>query len=104
MATNILVRELKVPVSDKFSIDISVDVHIRRVFKRFGLVRNEAVDEEIIYTARELNPEYPGVFDLAVWEIGRNWCKAKSPNCASCYMHKHCTTATESGAFGLLEE
>jgi len=103
MAANILVRELKVPVSDKFSIDISVDVHIRRVFKRLGLVRNEASDEEVIYTARELNPEYPGIFDLAVWEIGRNWCKAKSYNCTSCYMQKHCTTAKESGAFSLLE-
>jgi endonuclease-3 len=91
MAANILVREHKIPVSDKFSIDISVDIHVRRVFKRLGLVRNEASDEEIIYTAKELNPEYPGIFDLAVWEIGRNWCHVrKKLDCMNCYMNDCC--------------
>ena len=38
MATNILARELKVPLSDYYSVDISADVHVRRVFVRLGLV------------------------------------------------------------------
>jgi len=36
MAANILARELKVPFADYFSIDISADVHVRRVFSRLG--------------------------------------------------------------------
>jgi len=92
MGANILSRELKVAMSDKFSIDISVDIHIRRVFKRLALVRDEASDEEIIYTARELNPNYPGIFDLPTWEIGRNWCRPQKPVCKECYMQKFCSS------------
>ncbi len=96
MAANILVRHFKIPVRDKYSIDISVDTHVRRVFKKLGLVRDQASDEEIIYTARELNPEYPGIFDLAVWEIGRNWCKPNRPQCVDCYMRDCCPSSTEN--------
>jgi endonuclease III len=95
MAANILVRDFKIPVSDKFSIDISPDVQVRRVLERLGLVREDASNEEIIYTARELNPPCPGIFDLAAWEIGREWCRPRSPDCKSCYMQQHCATATK---------
>lgn len=37
MAANILAREFKIPFADYFSIDISADVHVRRVFARLGL-------------------------------------------------------------------
>jgi uncharacterized HhH-GPD family protein len=93
MAANILVRDFKVQVSDKFSIDISVDEHVRRVFERLGLVCKGASNEEIIYTARELNPQYPGIFDLASWEIGREWCRPRIPSCEKCYMRQYCSTA-----------
>jgi uncharacterized HhH-GPD family protein len=93
MAANILVREFKIPVSDKISIDISPDIQVRRVFERLGLTRKDASNEEIIYTARELNPTYPGIFDLAAWEIGRNWCRPANPQCSLCYANEHCPTA-----------
>ncbi len=93
MAANMLVRDFKIPVSDRVSIDISVDRHIRRTFQCLGLVRKEASDEELIYTARELNPMYPGVFDLSLWEIGRTWCHPTLPECNKCYMRECCPTA-----------
>lgn len=94
MAANILVRDFKVPVSDKYSIDVSVDVQVRRAFERLGLIRKDASNEEIIYAARELNPTYPGVIDLALWEIGREWCRPQVPLCSKCYLHAYCPTAT----------
>ncbi len=94
MAANILVRDFKISVSDKISIDLSPDVQVRRVFTRLGLVREGASNEEIIYRARELNPTYPGIFDLSVWDIGRSWCRPKLPNCESCYMNIYCQTAS----------
>jgi endonuclease III len=90
MAANILAREFKVPMSDYASIDISPDVHIRRVFKRLGYIRSEAKDLEVVYTAREFNPDYPGVFDLSVWEVGRNWCRPSNPMCDECYLNEYC--------------
>ena len=93
MAANILVREFKILVSDKYSIDVSPDVQVKRVFQRLGLIREDASNEEIIYTARELNPTYPGIFDLAAWEIGREWCRPHSPECQKCYMQAYCPTA-----------
>ena len=36
MATNILARQFKIPMSDYYSVDISLDVHIQRVLKRLG--------------------------------------------------------------------
>jgi len=96
MTANILVRDFKIPVRDKYCIDISADVHVQRVFARLGLVSSEGEGspELTIYRARELNPEYPGVFDLSVWEIGREWCRPTAPLCPACYMNRHCPTAS----------
>ena len=100
MAANTLVREFKVPLSDKYSIDISVDVQIRRTFTRLGLVREGAADVELIYAARELNPPYPGVIDVPLWEIGRTWCRPRAPRCESCYLQPCCPTACQPLAQG----
>jgi endonuclease III len=90
MATNILARDFKIPFSDFTAIDISADVHIRRVFGRLGLCPPDATVEQIIYKARALHPEFPGIIDLPIWEIGRNWCRPRDPECISCYMKDLC--------------
>ena len=90
MATNILARDFKIPLSDYYSIDISVDIHVRRVLKRLGLIPPKATTEQIIYRARSLNPEFPGLLDNPVWEIGRTWCKPTTPKCEKCYMNDLC--------------
>lgn len=91
-AANCLAREFKVPFSDYYSIDVSVDVHVRRVLTRLGLVREGASNEEILFRAREMNPTFPGLIDLPLWEIGKNWCKAMNPRCPECPMQKLCPT------------
>lgn len=48
MAANILGRQLKIPFSDYYSFDISLDVHILRVRRRTGLVGNNADSDSII--------------------------------------------------------
>lgn len=93
MAANILAREFKIPFADYFSIDISADVHIRRVFARLGFCGTNASTEQVIYKAKALYPEFPGMMDLPCWEIGRNWCKSHEPECTRCYMSDLCPTA-----------
>ena len=91
MAANILVRQFRVPMSDYYSIDISVDTHIRRVVKRMGLVSENAKDEMIIWKAREMHPKYPGIFDYACWKIGRDFCHPKKPpDCKRCPVRSDC--------------
>jgi endonuclease III len=93
MAANILAREFKIPFADYYSIDISADIHVRRVFARLGLCAGDASTEQVIYKAKALHPEFPGMMDLPCWEIGRNWCKSRGPECAGCYMKDLCPTA-----------
>jgi endonuclease-3 len=90
MAANILARDFKIPLADYYSIDISLDVHVRRVLPRLGIVANGAPDASFIYKARALNPEYPGLIDLPVWDIGQKWCRPTQPRCDDCSMTKVC--------------
>ena len=75
MATNILARDFKVPLSDHCSIDISADRQVRRVFCRLGLLGQKPTTEEVIYRARAVHPAFPGLMDFPAWEIGRKWCR-----------------------------
>lgn len=90
MATNILAKQFKVPMKDYSSIDISVDVQIEKMFKRLGFVDNNASLEDIVACAREINPEFPGIFDSACWELGSYICLPKNPKCGECYLKKQC--------------
>jgi endonuclease III len=90
MATNTLARDFKIPMADKLCIDISPDVQVKRVFIRLGLIDEKATNDELLYCARELNPEYPGIFDSLAWDIGKNWCRPKNPSCAECYLKSYC--------------
>lgn len=90
MAANILCRQYGLPFSDYYSIDISPDVHVLRIFQRAGLVQEGASREAIIYKARELCPEFPGIVDAACWRIGREYCHAQNPNCDNCPVGNAC--------------
>lgn len=91
MAANILVRDYGVPVQniDLRGIDVSSDVHVRRVFLRTDLVETDDVDE-VIEAARRLNYQYPGELDLPAWSIGRDFCKPTSPKCPRCPLTNVC--------------
>jgi endonuclease III len=90
MAANILARQFKIEFSDYCSIDISPDVHIKRVLARMGYVKIDASNEKIIYKARELNPEFPGIIDFSLWEIGRKYCRPNNPDCNNCIVNSEC--------------
>jgi uncharacterized HhH-GPD family protein len=91
MAANILARDYKIEFADYSSIDISPDTHVMRVMERMGYVSKGAGVYEVIYRARELNPELPGIIDPPCFEIGRSWCHArKSPDCGNCIISREC--------------
>lgn len=90
MATNILVRDFKVPIRDVHEIDISVDAQIKKVFKRMGIVPANASNQIIIEVARKIYPKYPGIADSVIWEIGRDWCKIDLSECHKCFLNDYC--------------
>ena len=90
MAANILARQFQIEFSDYYSIDVSPDVHVRRVMRRMGLIDNAADTDSVIYRARELNSEFPGIIDFSVWEIGREYCRPTNPKCDSCIARTEC--------------
>ena len=96
MAANILARHFKIPFKDHYSIDISVDVHVKRVFERLGIIEPTDSVEAIIYRARALHPEFPGILDFPACEIGRTWCRPTAPDCVHCYMYSECTFTRKS--------
>ena len=98
MAANILVRDFRIEVSDRYSIDISVDVQVTRVFARLGFVPMNTSVDYLIFRARELHPEYPGIFDLALWELGRTVCRPKHPDCGNCPYSHLCVYANRGDA------
>jgi endonuclease III len=97
MAANILVRNFKVPLSDYRYVDISADVQVARVMARLGFVEEGASTDVVIYAARELNPDFPGIFDLVLWEIGRTVCRPRNPDCDSCELSRWCSYARARG-------
>jgi endonuclease-3 len=96
MAANILTREFKVEFSDHFSIDVSADVHVCRVFERLGFVSKNASKEQVIYKARAIHPEFPGILDFPCFNIGRTWCRPRNPDCGGCYMGDICPSSESS--------
>jgi endonuclease-3 len=93
MAVNLLVRYFKIPLADHYSIAISADVHVRRVFGRLGLCPPDSTTDQLIYKAQALHPTFPGIIDNPCWEIGRSWCRPRTPLCNECYMRDLCPTA-----------
>jgi uncharacterized HhH-GPD family protein len=93
MAGNILVRDFKVVLSDTRFIDISADVHVRRVMARLGFVEQGSGPNVVVYAARDLNPDYPGIFDGQVWRIGHDLCRPKTPMCSNCELADLCSHA-----------
>jgi endonuclease III len=97
MAANILCRDLNIPFSDRYSLDVSPDTHVLRVFPRLFDLDRPMGDIELIYFARSHHPEYPGIFDLPLWEIGRTWCFPTDPNCPQCSFRNVCRYHHKTG-------
>ena len=93
MAANILVRQFGIKFRDLKDIDISVDVHIKRIFKRTGILtiyNSPDEPEKIIEVARKIYPEYPGILDFEAWRIGTEICSERQPKCSICPIDKFC--------------
>jgi endonuclease III len=93
MSPNLLHRKFGIQYSSLNAIDISVDVQIRRTFGRMGFTENQAENRTIIDMARKLNPDFPGLIDPLIWEIGTKWCYENNQNCEDCIVNYNCPTA-----------
>jgi len=96
MTLDILVRNFKVELGDYSALDIAADVHVRRVMHRLGLIPRSDWNDLAIWKAREMNPQYPAVFDSLFWNVGRDFCHATKPDCEICPLQQYCEFATST--------
>jgi endonuclease III len=90
MAANILVRHFKIHLAEYVNIDVSVDVHVKRVMVRLGLIPENASVEQVVMAAKTISPEFPGIIDFPCWEIGRKYCRPENPKCTQCDIKSFC--------------
>lgn len=90
MATNILQRDAGIQFSDYSAIDVSPDVQVRRILFRLGLISDESDTTMTVYKAKEINPTFPGIIDLACWIWGRELCNPTNPLCIQCPLNDVC--------------
>lgn len=92
MAAAILRRAHKHRFKGFDQINMAVDVHVRRVWRRLGLVKTGDTGK-IHAKAAKLHPEYPGALDAPTWFIGRGWCHEGNPDCHGARNEKPCPLA-----------
>jgi endonuclease III len=76
--------------SGKADHDVKVDVHVRRVFRRTGLVGPRCPDSAVRDAARALSPRSPAALDPPAWHIGQQWCRPTRPKCDECKIGDVC--------------
>jgi len=74
---------------DRPRMDIKPDLHTKRVLYRLGMSEREDETASIEAT-RRMNPGWPGALDVALWGIGRRWCRPTNPNCVNCPVSSEC--------------
>lgn len=92
MATNLLHRIFGITYTDYSALDISPDIHIKRVLYRIGLIENMEDTNLVIYRAKSICPEYPGILDECCWDMGRLCCHPTKPECDRCKFWEICLT------------
>jgi len=96
-AVEILAGELGKPVRELSGNDVAHDAHLRRVFLRTGLARQDDVSH-MVAVASGLFPGRPAAVSLPAWDIGRRWCRPASPDCPACPIRAACARLIQAGS------
>ena len=69
---------------------VVVDTHVKRIYRRLGLTKNE--DPEKIETdlMKELPKDHWILYNIQIITFGRSICTARSPKCEQCFLQKYC--------------
>ena len=91
MAQFILIRDYGVAGGKKSKRYLSVkpDVHLQRVLFRLGISEKETATS-VNANVDDLRLRSPANFDWAVWNIGREYCHSREPDCSHCPLEKVC--------------
>jgi endonuclease-3 len=89
MAVLLIEQAFRVHFDDHWNMDIKPDVHTKRVLHRLGMSTAET-EVAALEASRRMNPEFPGIVDTGLWQIGRSWCHPSNPDCQNCRVEKLC--------------
>jgi hypothetical protein len=71
--------------------DVKTDMHVKRVLSRITNV--ELDSREVKLLARRIYPDSPWELDIALYDIGKKYCRPQWPYCDDCPMISECLTA-----------
>ena len=91
MAQFILVRDYGIAggKESKRYLSVKPDVHLQRVLFRLGISEEETATS-VNANVNNMRLRSPADFDWAVWNIGRNYCHSRSPDCSNCPLEAVC--------------
>ena len=71
----------------------TIDGNVNRVVARLiclETIPQKSYDTIYNFLIQHINHEYPGDFNQALMDLGRNICKPKNPQCSNCPIVNHC--------------
>ena len=91
MAQFILVRDYGIAggKESKRYLSVKPDVHLQRVLFRLGISEKKTA-ASVNSNVDNLSLRSPADFDWAVWNIGREYCTPREPDCSHCPLEKVC--------------
>ncbi len=92
LAIILLARDFHIKFEDMETLPLALDVHLNRILNRSGIFETKTKEGKT-----RLNSEFQNYFKSDVfqtstilWNIGRNFCNEKKPNCMFCPLTNVC--------------
>ncbi len=79
------------------TLPMAVDVHLKRVFRRAGVLDSSGDEREFSRILGSLSSEPPAIFGTILWGIGQRYCHVTSPECLVCPLRHGCERNLSNG-------
>lgn len=92
LAVLMLARDFGIHFTDIGSLQLALDLHLKRVLSRSGLFDTDTKDglrDLHVYLQTDY-PQFPALLGTALWSVGRHFCHESSPQCDICPLNQTC--------------
>ncbi|MDP3883278.1 MAG: hypothetical protein Q8Q48_04460 [Candidatus Staskawiczbacteria bacterium] len=92
LAILMLARDFDIHFTDIGTLQLALDVHLKRVLSRSGLfvIDTSAGLKDLQNCFQDNYPHFPALLGTALWFVGRHFCHETSPECDTCPLNSTC--------------